>query len=220
MIFSKKPYTITFYDNPHWVSLSNIDKKTFYGFIDYLYSLDRNIIVLPYISGGLEGPCKPVNDKDRTDKVLSIVKDIKDKVPVHKMLTHYFSENNIISKRFSKIHFNEDIFEFLLSLKINRGEAIKIAYRCQYGPDIKELQYLLLDRKHHNTLKIKAFLNWLKTGPNILRSRWMFIYMFRNEFKKYMNDRGYKVFVVDGWVLNNKKREYQLGLIDENGELY
>jgi len=44
--------------------------------------------------------------------------------------------------------------------------------------------------------------------------------MFRNEFKKFMSDKGYKVYPVGGWVLNDKKRECDLGLIDENGELF
>ena len=47
-------YTITFKDKGrrNWVSLSSITKETIDGFIKYLYSLNRDINVLPYIPGG------------------------------------------------------------------------------------------------------------------------------------------------------------------------
>lgn len=73
-----------------------------------------------------------------------------------------------------------------------------------------------------NKRKLQNFANWIGDDYMIYPyySRWVFIYMFRNEFKKYMHDKGYKIIVDGGWVINDKKREMDLGLIDESGELY
>ena len=147
-----KEYKITFdhtLSECNWNSISSIDKETLDGFIDYLYSLDRHIQILPYIPGG--GPfLNPYLDK--TYKVHQIVDDIKHKVP----------KDEMIKKRFD--HFLED--------------------------------YSNSEDDYHRFF-----------------SRWVFIYMFRGEFKRYMNERGYEVVVDGGWVLNNERRERIFGLI-------
>ena len=43
--------------------------------------------------------------------------------------------------------------------------------------------------------------------------------MVRGEFIKYMSCKGYDVEVDGGWVLNDKKREIELGIIDINGNI-
>ena len=219
-MIKKETYTISFYvDSPNWVSFSNIDKNTFYSFIEYLYSLKRKIIALPYISGGWT--VRPVPDQDNTYKVLNIVKDINNKIPIHQMLAHYFSSKNMTKGKFFNIHFNEDILEFLLSLGLNKNDALQIADDyCRYIPNVYEVEYRLLNMKNINRSKAKAFIKWLETTPRIQNSRWMFIYMFRNEFRNFMNEKGYKVHPIGGWILNNKEREIRLGLIDEDGELF
>ena len=118
------------------------------------------------------------------------------------------------------IHFIEDVYEFYLSLGIKEEDALT-AVSAQYKEDDIKLNLMINNFK--NNKKLKAFAEW-KTNDGYSRnpyySRWVFIYMFRNEFKKYMHDRGYKVEVEGGWVLNDKKREMTLGLIDEEGNLY
>ena len=59
-------YKISFVsDVPNWVSISSIDRKTLDSFIDYLYSLKRDINVFPYIPGG--GPFgNPCLDKTKS----------------------------------------------------------------------------------------------------------------------------------------------------------
>lgn len=220
---NKKVYAIEFYlDTPNWVSLSSVDKETFYGFVDYLYSLDREIVVLPYICGGFTPPFRPVEDKDLTRNVIAIAKDIKNNAPIHDMLSSHFSVLNNIKGKYYEVHFIEDIFEALLSLGVNKEESIDIVrmYRDDiFDKNIGRIRYQLLSIKNINTSEVQDFVNWLDYKPHIRISRWEFIYMFRNEFKKYMSDKGYVVNPVGGWVLNNKEREFKLGLIDEKGEL-
>ena len=211
-----KEYKILFYtDKCNWVSLSSISKKDLDAFIEYLYSLTRDINVFPYISGG--GPFgNPY--LDRTYVVRGIANDIKKKVPIDKVLNKYISRDESEQSYFG-IHFIEDVYEFYLSLGIDEKiafSAAKSQYNCE---NIKK--YLMVGEFEHNE-KLKAFAEWRGNDYTHYpyQSRWVFIYMFRNEFKKYMHDKGFRVVVDGGWVLNDKNREIKLGLIDENGELF
>ena len=218
----KEEYTISFYkDCPNWASLSSIDKKTFYSFIKYLYSLERKIVVLPYICGGQVGPCHADPTLDRTKDVSAIVEEIKNKTPIHEMLTHHFSCNNTRNNKFLYIHFNEDLFEFFKSIGLDNNNALKQADYCSsIFCDVDEVKYRLENINGINHSKAKSFIRWFKTKPKIHGSRWKFVYMFRNEFKKFMDEKGYFVNPIGGWVLNDKDREFELGLIDEDGLLY
>ena len=209
-------YKISFVsDVPNWVSISSIDRKILYSFIDYLYSLKRDINVFPYIPGG--GPFgNPCLDKTYVPK--AIAKDIKQKVPVNKMLNNHISRDENDKSCFG-IHFIEDVYEFYLSIGIEKKRAFEASinqYRCD------EIKQRLMINNFKNNRKLKKFAEWRGNDYTHYpyHSRWVFIYMFRNEFKKYMHDRGYMVVVNGGWVINDKFREMKLGLIDENGELY
>lgn len=209
-------YKISFVsDVPNWVSISSIDRKTLDSFIDYLYSLKRDINVFPYIPGG--GPFgNPCLDKTYVPK--AIAKDIKQKVPVNKMLNNHITRDENDKSCFG-IHFIEDVYEFYLSIGIEKKRAFETSINQYHCDEIKER---LMINSFKNNRKLRKFAEW--KGNNYVHypyhSRWVFIYMFRNEFKKYMHDRGYKVVVDGGWIINDKKREMKLGLIDENGELY
>ena len=66
----KNRYVISFLvKNINWVSISSIDKETFYSFIKHLYLLKRKIVVLPYLCGGFLPPMRPVLDKDKTSYI-------------------------------------------------------------------------------------------------------------------------------------------------------
>ena len=87
-----KQYKIKFLKsnkNPNWVNVSNIDKKTFNDFISYLYQLNRDIVVLPYIPGG-GGPIHVDPSTDRTYLVEGIADSIKNKTPINEILFSYF----------------------------------------------------------------------------------------------------------------------------------
>ena len=233
----------------NWINVSSISKEVFYSFIDYLYSIgkdpyssNRMIVIMPYVSGG--APCGVgIPNLDRTGNVLGVYKDIEDKVPVHKMLDRHFtiqkpdieyqakyktSEWKLEDlKGYENIHFIEDLYEFYISLGIDEEEAYKLCINRYDSDSLKELN--LFD-KVNDKEKLEGLINWIddhspyetfgKINAWPYRSRWMFIYMFRNVFKKFMDENGYKVVVDGGWVLNDKEREMKLGLIDREGNLY
>lgn len=218
----KNIYKISFKKNSHhnyrWrASISSISKKELLNFIKYLYSLNRDILVFPYLPGGLSGVAlRPYMNK--TDLVKNIAKDIEDKVPIDKMLNKNFNRDKNDRSTYG-IHFSEDVYEFYLSLGIDEKLAYEAVSAQWCARQIKEN---LLINKLRSNRKLKRFIEWI--GDDYLRdpfwSRWTFIYMFRTEFKKYMYDKGYIVEVEGGWVLNDKKREMALGLIDEEGNLF
>lgn len=217
---NEKIYRISFYsgDKPNWIAISNIDKETLDSFIDYLYSLERNINIFPYVSGGMT--VVPHDEMDRTFLVKRIVGDIKKKIPKNEMLNrqfvHRWDDSNYPNP--FNLFFKEDLYEF-----IERNTKLSIEdIRCIV--DITPYSRRL-ENNHFDSAELYEEFNTWHAGipgsiPWIGTSRWEFVYMFRNEFKKYMHDRGYKVVVDGGWVLNSKEREMRLGLIDENGELY
>ena len=207
--------------HPNWANISNIDKKTFDEFVDYLYSLKRNIDVLPYISGGMIG-MHILEDLDRTYIVKDIVDDIKKSLPKNELFDKYFvhrwNHPDTYKNPFN-LFFKEDVYEFVMkNIKTHCSER-DIYNFVNDLPYAKSIEKDIFD----NSDLFNTFNSWLFDNqvhdPWIGTSRWDFIYMFRNEFIQYMNDRGYEVVVEGGWVLNDKERETRLGLIDENGEL-
>lgn len=180
----------------NWVNISSISVKTLNEFAKYLYSLNRDIEVLPYIPGGLHCGICAYPELDRTYLVNRIVKDIKDKLPIKKLFAKYFvytwCEQIDLSKLPETI-FIEDVYESLLSKGLTKKEAIQ--------------QTMYICDTESNSKKI------------LRNSRWQFIYMFRKEFIRYMKQKGFDVVVDGGWVLNDKEREVKLGLIDKDGHL-
>jgi hypothetical protein len=215
-----EPYTIVFYEDvPNWVSISNIDKKTFYDFIDYLYSKEIKIIY-PYVPGGFVGPCHAARDKNETYKLENIVKSIKNKKPIHSLLNHYFVNHEYSPEpKFSYFHFTEDVLECILSFGVSNSEANRLYNLCYSDFDEFKFQISSYNTKHSR--KNERLIKFLEINRKYMTySRWIFIYMFRNEFRKFMYDKGFKVFPIGGWVLNDKLREIELGLIDVEGELF
>lgn len=207
-----KPFVLTFNkkyeDYPNWVSISSIDKSLFYDFIEYLYSLDRKPLVLPYIPGGApNGGAKPYMDK--TYQVEILANDIVNKEPIQNVLNRFVyclwnktDKTKDISNPY-QLFFIEDVYEYYLSLGIDKAKARIQAY------------------ERYNTLLDGDCKKWLCDKYSFpFSSRWVFIYMFRTEFKKYMKNKGYQVDVDGGWVLNDKSREIHLGLIDNDGNLF
>lgn len=206
-------------EQPNWVSFSNIDKTTFDEFVDYLYLLKRNINVLPYISGGMT--VIPHDDLDRTYVVERIVDDIKKGISktelLNKHFVHRWNHQNSYMNPFN-LFFKEDVYEFIEeNTKLSRNDVYRLVNKLPYCSCI--------DKDVFNDSEIyETFNSWLSNNqehnPWIGTSRWEFIYMFRNEFKKFMHDKKHRVVVDGGWVLNDKQREIKLGLIDENGDLF
>ena len=215
-----KTYKISFYlDKPNWVNASNIDNKTFYDFIDYLYQLDRDINVLPYIPGG-GGPlcCDPTTNK--TYLVEDIASCIKEKIPFELIFNKAFPGRLVKCDNFTNpynafVFFIEDTYELISNL-CSKDAALNTCLK-QYSA--KEIRNLKTTQPEDQT-KLNLFADWIEEGYFPYISRWNFIYMFRNEFKKFMYDKGYTIKVEGGWVLNDKEREVKLGLINEEGELY
>ena len=197
----------------NWVAVSSITKEDLNGFIEYLCSLNRDIEVLPFIPGGLIG-FRVKADKDETKSVIQIAKDIKNKVDKDKMLNHHFP-GDLYEKQFSTMHFIEDEYEFYLSLGIDKAPALNAI-----GYDEARIKQFLMVGELKNNSKLKALAHrrsvWIQYPKY---SRYVFVYMFRKEFLKYMSSKGYDVESDGGWVLNDKKREIELGLIDINGNL-
>ena len=197
----------------NWVAVSSITKEDLNGFIEYLCSLNRDIEVLPFIPGGLIG-FRVKADKDETKSVIQIAKDIKNKVDKDKMLNHHFP-GDLYEEQFSTMHFIEDEYEFYISLGINKEIALEAI-----GYDEARIKQFLMVGELKNNSKLKALAHrrsvWIQYPKY---SRYVFVYMFRKEFLKYMSSKGYDVEIDGGWVLNDKKREIELGLIDINGNL-
>lgn len=215
----QKVYRIKFYSTmPNWVSVSTIEKRTMDEFIRYLYSLDRNIVVLPYISGGGGAQGNPTTDRTCIPK--SIAEGIRKKEDIDTLLNKYISWGEE-GEKFRKIHFMEDVYEFYLSLGIENLDAYTAAIE-QYNR-VKIEEHLLIGEFRNNT-ELREFAKWIgywqENQHYPYHSRWVFVYMFRNEFKRFMETKGYRVEVDGGWVLNNKHREVKLGLINKDGELY
>ena len=81
----------------NWVSVSSINKEAFLGFIDYLYRLDRDIEILPYIPGGLLAGMGGNPYMDKTYLVERIARKIKEKVPkeeIFEEFTYIYNEDN------------------------------------------------------------------------------------------------------------------------------
>lgn len=206
-----KPYIITFdkksNDYPNWISISSMDKKLFYDFVNCLYSLNRKPIVLPYIPGGApNGGAKPYMDK--TYQVELLADEIFRKVPIDNILNRFvyclWNKDDKIEdlSNLYRLFFIEDVYEYYLSIGIEKEKA-------------KEQVY-----ERYNVTIDNGCKQWLcEKYPFPFSSRWVFIYMFRSEFKKYMYGKGCLVQVDGGWILNDKKREMKLGLIDEYGNL-
>ena len=194
----------------NWVSVSSISKEVFLGFIDYLYSLDRDIEVLPYIK------CEMFTESntDKTYLVKRIARIIKDKCPKEDI----FEEFTYIPEDDNEAHvyFIEDIYEMLLSFGLTQEFAVDIA-RSHYCNDELDRQIPIAV----NSERLKTLITQLEgSGYFPYHSRWMFIYMFRGEFVRYMKSKGYDdVSVEGGWVLNDKEREIELGLIDTNRKM-
>ena len=205
---------ITFVD-PHisnWGNISSITKEFLDDFIKYLYSLDRDIEVYPYIPGG--GAPLGINPyTDKTYIVTNLAKAIKNKESIYPLLDKYFFHDEEHSNEFG-IYFVEDLFEFYLSMGIDTLRAFK----ASIGHYNK--QQILEEFSDIKDDRLIRFANWRGNGylhiPNL--SRWVFIYMFRNEFKNYIKDRNLEVSIPGGYILNSKKREMKLGLINEDGE--
>ena len=192
-------------EGPHWVSISNIPKNMIDDFISYLYELDREIILDRYIPGGFAGVAiRPYLDK--TDLAKKIIVDIKNRMDVNTVLNNiHFSLND--NNNPYNFHFVEDLYEYYLSKGLDKSTAKKACYENEY-----RLQVLKEDKEYQSILK------WLENHWPFT-SRWTFIYMFRSEFILFMRQAGYQVSVKGGWVLNDKQREIELGLIDKNGNL-
>lgn len=211
-------YEITFLKpraDYNWVSVSSITKEEFLGFIDYLYSLDRDIEIQPYIPGGYAALMLIREDLDKTYLVEQIVRIIKDKKPVveiYKIMDHVRQKEN----HESDIVFIEDVYELYLSLGVPQEIALEHANKQVY-PCHKDS--ILPLYKGNN--KVETFISMFNDHDFYFpfTSRYKFIYMFRNEFVRYMKTKGYDgVSVEGGWILNDKEREMKLGIIDENGE--
>ena len=194
--------TITY---PNWISISSIDKKLFYDFIEYLYSLNRKPIVLPYIPGGApNGGAKPYMNK--TYQVELLADEIYKKVPINNLLNRFvyclWDKDDKIEDFNNpyQLFFIEDVFEYYLSLEVDEAKA-------------KEQTY-----ERYNTTIDGDCKKWLcDKYPFPFSSRWIFVYMFRSEFKKHVYDKGYEAIIDGGWVLNDFYRERYLDLIDEEG---
>ena len=217
----KKVYHIRFFsDMPNWVSMSTIDKETLDEFIQYLYSLERRIVVLPYVCGG-GGPVSSDPTTDRTYIPRAIAEGISKKVDIDTLLNENISHGLADKTNCYGIHFMEDVYEFYRSLGIENFRAYSAAIKQYHRNDNEE--HLSYGELKDNE-KLQEFAKWIgyesgyKHYP--YQSRWVFVYMFRNEFKRFMEEKGYQVVVDGGWVLNNKFREVKLGLINENGDLY
>ena len=199
----------------NWVSVSTIDKETFQGFIDYLYDLDRDIEVLPYIPGGLSAGMIAKPNMDKTYLVERIVKRIKNKES-REMMFREFTFVSDPEDNEADIHFVEDVYEMLLSFGLTQEDATELANRQYYSDDIKRDIPIRVDSE-----QLEQFIEQFHNSCYFpYHSRWMFIYMFRGEFIRYITSKGYDgVSVEGGWVLNDKEREIKLGIIDENGNL-
>lgn len=200
----------------NWVTVSSINKEDFSGFIDYLYNLDRDIEVQPYIPGGYATPMHIKKDLDKTYLVKEIVKIIKDKKPVSEI----YRIINFVRKdeeHESDIAFIEDVYELYLSLRIPQDIALEYANK-QIRP-YDERSFLSI---YKGDERVKAFYRMFEDHDFYFpfSSRYKFVYMFRNEFIRYIKTKGYDgVSVEGGWVLNDKEREIDLGIINEEGFL-
>lgn len=196
---------------PNWANISSISKEFLNDFIKYLYSLNRDIEVYPYIPGG--GVPLGINpNTDKTYIVKDLVKSIKNKESIYKVLDKYFFHVEDNSNEFG-IYFIEDLYEFYLSLGIDKSNSIK-ASLSHYNKN-----QILEEFKNIKDDRLFRYATWRGNGylhiPNL--SRWVFIYMFRNEFENYMIDKHLDVSIKGGYILNNKRREIKLGLINEDG---
>ena len=200
----------------NWVSVSSIAKETFDGFIDYLYNLDREIEILPYIPGGYAAPMHIREDLDKTYLVKQIVGIIKDKKPVkeiYKAMLFFRKDENYETD----LAFIEDVYELYLSLGVPQHIALEYSNKQIHPSD--ERSFLLIYKGNE---KVNEFINMFNAHDFYFPflSRYVFVYMFRSEFIKYMKSTGYNGVSVDGgWVLNDKEREIKQGIIDENGNL-
>lgn len=202
--------------NWNWVSVSSISKKDFDDFIDYLYNLDRDIEVLPYIPGGYAAPMHIREDLDKTYLVKQIVGIIKDKKPVKEIYKaiRYFRKDEDFE---TDIAFIEDVYELYLSLGVPQHISLEYANEQVYPSS--ERSFLSI---YKGDKKVSEFINMFDIHNFYFPffSRYAFVYMFRSEFINYMKSKGYDDVSVDGgWVLNGKEREMKLGLIDASGEL-
>ena len=196
----------------NWVTVSSINKEDFLGFINYLYNLDRDIEIQPYIPGGYVAPMHIKEDLDKTYLVKLIANIIKDKKPVSEI----YKIINFVRKEKeheSDIAFIEDVYELYLSLRIPQGIALEYANK-QIRPH-DERSFLSL---YKGDERVKVFYKMFEDYDFYFpfSSRYKFVYMFRNEFIRYIKSKGYDdVSVEGGWVLNDKEREMRIGLINE-----
>ena len=198
----------------NWVSVSSISKEVFLGFIYYLYNLNRDIEILPYIPGGLVAGMGAKPHMDKTYMVRKIVRNIKNKEPIEEIFedfSYIYEDDNK-----AKIYFIEDVYEMLLSFGLTQEDAVEIAKEQYCNSKIRDAIPICV-----NSELLETFIGQLEnSGYYPYHSGWTFIYMFRGEFIRYMKSLGYDDVSVDGgWVLNDKKREVELGLIDEDGQL-
>ena len=200
----------------NWVTVSSISKETFNDFIDYLYSLNRDIEVLPYIPGGLLAGMGAKPDMDKTYLVKEIVGIIKDKKPVkeiYRTMWSFWKDEDFETD----IAFIEDVYELYLFLGV--PQYIALGYCNEQICPSDERSFLSIYKGNE---KVDEFINMFKNHDFYFpfSSRYKLVYMFRNEFIRYMKSKGYDdVSVEGGWVLNDKEREMKLGIIDSGGNL-
>ena len=198
----------------NWVTVSSISKDVFSGFLDYLYNLGRDIEVQPYIPGGYASPMHIRDDLDRTYLVEQIVKLIKEKKPfteIFKVIRFINAKEEYETDTF----FIEDVYELYLSLGVPQDIALHYANEQIRPSDERSFLPIYKEDK-----RAKPFIDMFEKDPFYFpfSSRYKFIYMFRNEFVRYMKTKGYDdVSVEGGWILNDKEREMELGIIDVDG---
>lgn len=199
-----KEYRITFLEprTPwNWATVTSIDKATFLGFVDYLYNLDRDIEIQPFIQCGFTSSSKIKPNMDKTYLVKRIVRRIKDndsKEEVFEEFTYLYNEDNK-----AQIFFIEDVYEMLLSFGLTKDFAIEIANKHHCSNDFeKDIPICVNDELLGMFMKQFEYSAYYP-----YHSRWMFVYMFRNEFIRYMKFLGYDSVSVDGGLLSNDKEE-------------
>ena len=203
---------------PNCFGISNIDKTTFDEFVDYLYSLKRDIHVLTFVFGAMYG--LGITKLDGTRDVKAIAEDIKNGVPKNELLNQRFvfqSRTPVDYANPFNLFFKEDVCEFLeKNTKLSKSNIRHL---------VADLPWKLVVEKDmfYSSKVFEDFNSWLTDNnghkPWIKYSRWNFVYMFRSEFREFMDKKNYRVVVEGGWVLNSKQREVALGLIDKNGDL-
>lgn len=221
-------------DYSNFQNISSITKEEIRAFLNYLCKKDKkDVIIDKFICGGMFIP-KPRDLPEIANSCLECMEEFKS----HYQKYHYgyglddkmqlFCIKIKISPIQEKLGliFNEDIYEYLVLNKIKKKRALKITLSRGKMKNHKGKNMLLYEippsKKYYISTKNlpKEYLYCLsehgfpKYG-HLSGSRYAFAYLFRSEYKKFMNELGFYVRVKGGWLRFNKKKEMKQGVYSE-----